>query len=144
MNITQHFTLEEFERSATARCLGISNTIPQSLIPSITNLCTEILEPLRMFVAQPVVISSGYRCPRLNSAVGGSPTSQHMRGEACDIRIPSVKEGKEWMRWIMDNTSFDQLIWERNAQGTFWIHVSCKLRAEDNRHKVISMIKILK
>lgn len=140
MKITEHFTLQEFERSATAGRLGIDNQVPQSLINSLRVLCRETLEPLREFVGRPVVISSGYRCPRLNAAVGGAPSSQHIRGEAADIRIPSIKEGKEWMRWLMDNTTFDQLIWEHDRSGTYWIHVSCKPDTTLNRHLVISSL----
>ena len=56
------------------------------------------------------------------------------------VTIPSVAEAREWMRWIMDNTTFDQLILEHNTSGSHWIHVSCKPNPEDNRHQVISTL----
>ena len=144
MKLTQHFALEEFTRSQTAARLGIDNTLNPAffadslVIANLKNLCTQVLEPLRRHIDKPIVISSGYRCPVLNRAVGGVANSQHLTGQAADITIPSVAEAREWMRWIMDNTSFDQLILERNSSGTHWLHVSCRTDITQNRHHVIS------
>ena len=88
MKLSEHFSLSEFERSATATKLGIDNSVPSQYIPALQQLCKEILEPLREFAGQPIIISSGYRCPQLNIKVGGVYSSQHTLGEACDIRIP--------------------------------------------------------
>ena len=140
MRLTEHFSIEEFERSATATKLGIDNRVPQDLIPNIKNLCQQVLEPLRRHAGTPIPISSGYRCPRLNAAVGGATNSQHLSGQAADLRIPSIAIAREWMRWIMDNTTFDQLILEHNKSGSHWIHVSCKPDVERNRHQVISSL----
>lgn len=147
MKLTPHFSLAEFVRSATAQAKGIDNSLnptakaDQAVIRNLKTLSENILEPLRDHVCQPIVISSGYRCPALNSAVGGSKTSQHLTGEACDIHIPSIILGKQWMEWIMDNTTFDQLIWERNSAGVHWIHVSCKSAPDKNRHQVLRLSK---
>ena len=147
MKLTPHFSLEEFVHSATAQAKGIDNSLnptakaDQAVIRNLKTLSENILEPLRDHVCQPIVISSGYRCPALNSAVGGSKTSQHLTGEACDIHIPSIIQGKQWMEWIMDNTTFDQLIWERNSAGVHWIHVSCKSAPDKNRHQVLRLSK---
>ena len=138
--ITEHFTVEEFERSSTADRLGIDNRVPAALLPNLKTLCEVVLEPLRAFAGKPIVISSGYRCPALNRAVGGVPQSQHLRGEAADLHLPSTAEGRAWFRWLMDNTTFDQLIWERNPQGTYWIHVSCKADPRQNRNRVVTQI----
>ena len=146
MKLTEHFSLEEFTRSSTAKARGINNSLNPSaesdlsVIRNIKNLCVQVLEPLRNHISQPLVISSGYRSPRLNAAVGGAANSQHLTGQAADLRIPSVAEAREWMRWIMDNTTFDQLILEHNTSGSHWIHVSCKPNPEDNRHQVISTL----
>lgn len=138
MKLTEHFTLEEFEFSSTARAHGIDNKVPVSLIPSLTTLCREVLEPLREHVQEPVIISSGYRCPTLNKLVGGSPTSQHMTGEACDIHLSDQKKLREWFTWLMDNVNADQLILERASKTSthYWIHVSCKSTPSQNRHQV--------
>lgn len=146
MRLTEHFSLEEFTRSSTAKARGINNSLSPTaetdlhVIRNIKNLCAQVLEPLRNHISQPLVISSGYRSPRLNAAVGGAANSQHLTGQAADLRIRSVTEAREWMRWIMDNTTFDQLILEHNKSGSHWIHVSCKPNPEDNRHQVISTL----
>lgn len=133
MKLTEHFSLEEFTYSSTALARGIDNSLnPENpahakIISNLKNLCKEVLEPLRTYVnssypskgdnrgAVPVIISSGYRCPQLNKLVGGSPTSQHMTGEACDIHLSDQKKLREWFTWLMDNTNFDQLILERSV-----------------------------
>ena len=140
MQITEHFTVEEFERSSTADRLGIDNRVPEALLPNLKTLCVEVLEPLRAFAGKPIVISSGYRCPALNRAVGGVSQSQHLRGEAADLHLPSIAEGRTWFRWLMDNTTFDQLIWEHDRQGSHWIHVSCKADPRQNRNRVVTQI----
>ena len=135
--LTKHFTLEEFTRSSTAKSRGINNTVPLQFIPSLRNLCEKVLEPLREQVKEPVIISSGYRCPALNKAVGGKNTSQHMKGEACDISMEDKEKLRKWIAILMDG-DFDQLIFERNRRtGHCWIHVSCKPDTSLNRHQVI-------
>lgn len=132
IQLTPHFRLSEFSNSLTAKCSNLDNTIPKAYIPNLRNLCEQVLEPLRQYVGKPVVISSGYRCKALNKAVGGVATSQHLTGEAADIHINSLSEGREWFTWIMDNCSFDQLIWEYG-----WIHISCRRDISKNRQQVI-------
>ena len=135
--LSEHFKLAEFERSDVAQALQIDNRVPAELIPSLRTLCREVLEPLRQHVGKPIRINSGYRCPALNGSVQvrGQANSQHLKGEAADIRLDSVAEGRDWFKWLMDNTNVDQLIWERKG-STCWIHVSCKPRPEENRHHV--------
>ena len=141
MKLSKNFTLEELIRSDTAERLGIDN-VPkdEKVIENLRNLCFEVLQPLRDYVKAPVVINSGYRCPKLNEAVGGVKTSQHCSGEACDIRLTSSKQGREWAAWIEDNCRFDQMLLERNKSGAVWLHVSCKGDASKNRQS----FKILK
>ena len=132
--LSKNFALEEFIRSRTAERMGIDN-VPkdEKVIENLRNLCFEVLQPLRDYVGAPVHINSGYRSPELNRAVGGVKNSQHCRGEACDIRIASPKQGREWAAWIEDNCRFDQMLLERNKNGGVWLHVSCKRDAEANR-----------
>lgn len=145
MKLTEHFTLAEFERSATAARLHIDNWVPAELVPNTRNLCEQVLEPLREHFQEAVYVSSGYRCPQLNSAVGGVANSQHMRGEAADIcpivggrpdsTSPEARRRlREWAEWIMDNCPFDQLLRERRGNSC-WIHVSLR-RAGRNRQMV--------
>ena len=155
MQLSEHFTLSEFTRSATASARGIDNTPSPEAIDNLRALCREVLEPLRRQLDRPVVISSGYRSPKLNKLVGGVRTSQHMTGEAADIAAPMLDtRGKklmpsqslsllqEWMEWIVENTQFDQCILEhrKNKDGTVshWLHVSHSLK--HNRRCVISSI----
>ena len=102
MKLTKHFTLEEFTRSSTAKARGIDNTVPEKLIPALRNLCVTVLEPLREQAKEPVKISSGYRCPELNRVVGGKNTSQHMKGEACDIWHADIQTLRKWFAILMD------------------------------------------
>ena len=135
--LTKHFTLEEFSHSSTAKARGIDNTVPKQLVPALRNLCERVLEPLRERVKEPVIISSGYRCPALNKAVGGTNTSQHMKGEACDIYMEDKEKLRKWFAILLDG-DFDQLIFERNRRtDRCWIHVSCKPDTSLNRHQVI-------
>ena len=135
--LTKHFTLEEFSHSSTAKARGIDNTVPKQLVPALRNLCERVLEPLRERVKEPVIISSGYRCPALNKAVGGKNTSQHMKGEACDIYMEDKTKLRKWFAILLDG-DFDQLIFERNRRtDRCWIHVSCKPDTSLNRHQVI-------
>ena len=134
MKLSKNFTLEECIRSRTAERMGIDN-VPkdEKVIENLRNLCLEVLQPLRDYVGAPVHINSGYRCKALNEAVGGVKNSQHCLGEACDIRLASSKQGREWATWIEDNCRFDQMLLEKNKNGAVWLHVSCKMDTEANR-----------
>ena len=141
MRLTRNFTYEELCRSDVAERRGINNR-PRTkeekrVIENLKALCMEVLQPLRDFLGKPVVISSGYRCPELNKAVGGVKNSQHMKGEAADIHVENTEHLLKIMHFIMDETDFDQVIWERNRAGTQWVHVSYK-REGVNRHQVVS------
>lgn len=124
--LTPHFKLSEFTRSATATARKIDNSPSEQVISNLKLLCEQVLEPLREYFNCPIVIGSGYRCPKLNSAVGGVKNSQHMTGEACDIHLPDENTGKRWFLWMMDNLKFDQLIMEKSTPSStrYWIHVS--------------------
>lgn len=138
VKLTEHFKSEEFERSDTAKRMGIDNTMPNQLLPNIQALCENVLEPLRQQFDEPVYISSGYRSPALNKAVKGATSSQHMKGEAADIYSKrGAMRLREWYLWMVDNLHFDQLIWEVRPNSK-WIHVSYK-RTGVNRQQVFSM-----
>ena len=142
MRLSRNFTYEELRRSDVAKRRGINNS-PRTkeeekrVIENLKALCMEVLQPLRDFLGKPVVISSGYRCAELNKAVGGVRNSQHMKGEAADIHVENTEHLLKIMHFIMDETDFDQVIWERNRAGTQWVHVSYK-REGVNRHQVVS------
>ncbi len=126
MNLTEHFTLEEFIRSGRARVLSIDNTPQDDLLPAMRFTC-EGLERVRAILGAPLTIISGYRSPEVNTLVGGSPHSQHMKGEAADIIAPEYGSAHAVARMICKNDlaiGYDQLILDRNPQGHEWVHIS--------------------
>lgn len=134
--LSKHFTLWEMMRSGTAVRLNIKNVPDEQEKEALRQLCEHVLEPLRCRYGA-ITITSGYRCLRLNRAVGGVPTSQHMRGEAADIFIPNLEIGRKYFDFIKNNTTFDQLIWEpRGADVPRWLHVSYTTR-RPNRMQVL-------
>lgn len=136
--LTQHFKLKEFINSSTANRLNIDNHPTYKAFINITALVVWVLEPLRELLGRPIVINSGYRCPELNKAVGGVSNSQHMKGEAADIRCTSKEDALSMLEDLeKSDINFDQAIVEHNADGVYWLHVSSKLVREKNRRKVI-------
>ena len=134
MKLTEHFHLEELIRSETAACKGIDNTPNGVQTAALKQLCMNVLEPWRRHLGKPVSISSGFRCEELNRLVGGKKNSQHLKGEAADLPMRSYKEAVCCVEWLMNNTDFDQILIETRNRRTFWVHVSCKLNAAENRH----------
>ena len=138
MRLSNNFVLSEVTRSNTAKRLGISNGPNKDHLRNIQRLVTNILQPLRDDLG-PIRISSGYRNPALNRAIGGSSKSQHCKGEALDLQF--WKEGKiankEIYDWILKNEiEFDQMI---NEFDFAWIHIS--LTKEGNRKQVLEAYK---
>ena len=126
IRLSRNFCLSEFTRSDTAHRLGIDNThVSTEQLLNLAYLCHMVLQPLRDRFG-PIRITSGLRCPRLNKAVGGVENSQHLKGEAADLHLPSLQEGMEYFKYLRTLPSVDQLLWERNAKGTCWIHVSAR------------------
>ena len=123
--VTMHFTIEELYASRRAKELGIDNKPTIQKMINLVYLAAYVLEPLRVAMNEPITISSGYRCEKLNKAVGGVYNSQHMKGQAADLCIDGdIEKGRRWFNYIKDHLLFDQLIWEHNAAGVYWIHVS--------------------
>jgi zinc D-Ala-D-Ala carboxypeptidase len=126
--MTKHFTLNEFIESQTARRRGIDEQFrpPAHIRKNLQALAENILEPLRAHTG-PIRISSGYRCKRLNAAVGGSISSQHMQGQAADIisADSNISNATLFNLIISLNLPFDQLIWEYGTKiNPAWVHVS--------------------
>lgn len=126
MNLSANFTLKELTRSDTADRLDIDNTPNDEQIESLRLLCENILQPVRDHFGKPVKINSGFRCPALNQATGGSATSDHCKGQACDFEIDGVSN-PDLAQWIADNLKYTQLILEFYTQGqpnSGWVHAS--------------------
>lgn len=137
LQLTPNFTLRELTRSATAQRLAIDNTPSDTVIVNLLCLARNVLQPLRDHLRQPIVINSGYRCSALNNAVGGVANSQHLTGEAADIRCPDRATALSWLVWINLNLNFDQVLLETNTFDAIWLHVSCRRNPALNRHDMI-------
>lgn len=136
--LSKHFSLEEMTNSGTAIRLRIANRPSTVQIENLRQLCLNVLEPVRLRFGV-TRITSGYRCPELNSAVGGVPDSQHTRGEAADIHISDMEVGRKIFDFICRNTDFDQLLFERRVKGGCrWLHVSYTTR-RPNRHEALHL-----
>lgn len=131
----KYFTIAELCRSTTADRLGINNKCNQEHVVNLTALVDNVLDPLRTWYGKPLTVSSGYRCPALNKAVGGSATSQHMTGQAADIDTGDRQQNKLLFEYISKNLPFDQLIDESNFA---WVHVSYRSDGK-NRKQVLKL-----
>lgn len=120
MQISPNFELEEFTTSDTAKSKKIDNTPSKEIVSNLNLLCTNVLESLRELVKKPMFISSGYRCLALNTAIGGSKTSQHMEGKAADIKVKGLTTEELFQAIIKSNIKFDQVIQEFDK----WVHIS--------------------
>ena len=137
--------MEELCRSATAERHGIKNWPAEGdeehrVRENLRYLCFDVLQPLREHVGKPIVVNSGYRSKEVNRLVGGVKNSQHLTGEAADLRIESTKQGREWAEWIMENCDFDQMLLESNGKSV-WLHVSAKRDKSLNR-RVFKKMKV--
>ena len=117
----KHFTIAELSASTTAKAHGIDNTPPAEAVANLQNLVDYLLDPLREMYGKPITVTSGYRCAKVNSLVGGSATSEHRTGMAADISGGNATENKKLFELIRNNFVFGQLIDEKNYQ---WVHVS--------------------
>lgn len=146
MKLSENFTLDEFIYSPTAIKHGIDNTPSPEHIENIKALVTNVIQPIRHFLRQPLKINSGYRHPNLNEKIGGAhtiqngkkvPTSQHCKGEAADLYCAG--RNADIFRYIKANLDFDQLIWEFGTDSEpAWVHVSY---AKKNRKQMLKAVK---
>jgi hypothetical protein len=131
--LTEHWTLEELCHSNTADKYNIDNTPPVEAAVCLRVLAEEVLEPVRQLIGRPMIPSSGYRCPALNShpKVQGKEKSQHLRGEALDFVCNDMDEAFKMI--VASEIPYDQVI--RETPGTHdWIHISYTTR-HANRHE---------
>ena len=129
----KYFTIDELCKSDTAKKKGIDNTPTAEIKQKLEVLIAELLDPVREAWGKPIRVNSGYRCPKLNKAVGGVANSQHMKGEAADLNAGSVSLNKQLFELIRTRYEYDQLIDEANYA---WVHVSY---VRKNRHQVLHL-----
>lgn len=114
----QFITTAEMLRSSTAEKLNIKNVPNDPIVIENLEHTIEQLDELRRLYGHPIIITSGYRCPTLNKAVGGKANSQHVKGQAADL-----KWDEDLLKFIIDNFHYDQLI-EETSKRSKWIHIS--------------------
>ena len=134
MQLTEHFTLEEFTRSTTGERNNINNSVPDDLMPNI-QLTAIKLELVRKALGKPILITSGYRCPALNAKVGGVATSAHTKGLAVDFHSSYGTPKEICQRLIDAGVQFDKLIQEHNQ----WVHIG--FSPSNNRQIVLTAVK---
>ena len=141
--LSQHFTLGELCKTSVKTADG---NIPSHVqIENMKRVCSW-LEMLRSEWNNrygdgddPIIINSGYRSAQVNKAVGGVATSNHLTGCAVDIRVLGMEQLLRYAVILLDisdesQEDFDELLLERNAKGTYWLHFA--VRPEGNRRKI--------
>lgn len=124
MTLTQHFTIEELTHSQTADRLGLDNSPTVEVLANLKTLA-QLLEQVRTLLGKPLHISSGYRCLKVNAAIGSKPTSQHVLGKAADFTCPGYGKPKDIMAAIVaSDIEYDQCILEFASNGGGWVHIS--------------------
>ena len=118
----KYFTIKELTTSSTVTRLKIDNTPTEEVVNNLESLVNNILDKIREAYGKPITVNSGYRCPKLNTAIGGSKTSQHITGKAADITVGNRQANRSLFQFIQKlDLPFDQLIDEYNYK---WVHIS--------------------
>ena len=139
MKISPNLTLAEVSKSNTAIKLGIDNEPKGEHLNNMIHTANAIFQPMREHFGKPIFVSSGYRSPELNKAIGGASNSQHCKGEALDLDNDAVEypTNKDIFDYIKNHLDFDQLIWEFDGA---WVHVS--YNKDKNRKQVLRALKV--
>lgn len=134
--ISKNFSYAEFEASPTAKAKHIINVITTFEVrDAVKALTLSVLQPLRDIYGKPMEINSGYRCPKLNAEVGGVPTSQHVKGEAADIKTGNQTESYRLARLAKTTPSIMREIDQMILYPTF-VHFSHK-RVGAQRNQIL-------
>jgi hypothetical protein len=141
--ISKHISYKEATFSQTATRKDIDNTPSEEVLQRMKTVAENIFEPLRAYVGGPIKINSFYRSIMLNTAIGGSKSSQHTRGEAIDLDDTlGCMSNKDMFTFIKDELDFDQLIWEfGDDENPAWVHVSY-VSPENNRRRILKASKV--
>ena len=125
IQLSKNFNLSELTKSVLAEVNNITNNPTNDVILNLTILVNRVLQPIRDHYNKPVIITSGYRSPKLNQLVKGSNISDHCYGKAADIHIQNI-DNFELATWIKDNLKYKQVILEfyNKQKNSGWVHVS--------------------
>ena len=140
--LSKNFTLEELCFSVTALNNGWDNTPNSEAKAALKRLAVEVLQPIRDAWGQPLIVSSGYRSPKLNAIVGGVKNSQHILGQAADIKATNPADnGKlfKCVKKLIDSGKIKvgQCIWEYGSRTCpKWVHVSLPRQRKKNNQFV--------
>ena len=140
--ISKHISDKEGMYSTTAIRRGLDNTPDAEQLLNMKLLAKKVFEPLREWVGGPIRINSFFRGSELNTAIGGSTSSQHCKGQAMDIDDGGCnKTNAEMYRFIKDELEFDQMIWEfGDDDDPNWVHVSY-VSENENRNRCLKAYK---
>ena len=128
MKLTENFTIEEAQVTKHKQFNNVISDV--NILENVKQIARSVMQPLRDYLGIPIIVSSWFRNPQLNAYVGGSSTSDHLRGEAVDFYCSRMIDA---YMYIKNNLLFHQLIWEIK-DNTIWIHVSCR-RLGKNRNE---------
>ena len=131
--ISKHISFDEATVSNTATRFGIENNPSDIQLACMKLVAEKCFEPLRTWYNKPIKVNSFFRCESLNAKVGGSKTSQHVKGEAIDISGGNKEENKKLFNWCKENLEFDQLI---NEYDYTWVHISYTVK---NRKQILAI-----
>ena len=134
MNLSAHFSLDEFVTSETAARMGRAIEPSEDDLRNLTRLCVTVLEPLRIDLRRPIHITSGLRPPWLNQAIGGSKSSAHMDGRAADIQVTGMTPLEVCQRVVALGLPVDQVIHEFGS----WCHVGIAKADEQPRRELLT------
>lgn len=141
--ISKHISYKEGTHSNTAMRRGLDNIPNASQLKCMKDIAEGLFEPLREWVGGPIKITSMFRGEPVNTAIGGSKYSQHMKGQALDLDDTfGHKTNAEMYHYIKDNLDFDQLIWEfGDDKNPNWIHVSYVTHRENRKKLTVAFKK---
>jgi hypothetical protein len=141
MKLSKNFSVAELSKSEAAARQGLDNTPSMAVIDNLQALVDNILQPVRDKFG-PVVVTSGYRSPAVNRAIGGSATSDHTKGQAADFEVLGMAN-KALAEWIKDNLKFTQLILEfptKTDPNAGWVH--CSYDKDDLKCQVLTAVRV--
>jgi len=124
--ISKHISYHEGTYSRTGERRDLDNTPSEDQLKCMNEVAENLFEPLREWVGGPIKINSFFRGEPVNTAIGGSRKSQHMKGQAIDIDDTfGHKTNAEMYHYIKNNLDFDQIIWEFGTdKNPNWLHIS--------------------
>ena len=130
---SEFFSLAELIKSSTATKHHIDNTPPADVIRNLQYGVDMVLDPLRRIYGKPILITSGYRCPKLNTLVGGVSNSWHTQGNAADIHVASLTEATKLFSNLQKIPSVDTVLFEHSGSGQ-WLHVQWNMAKTPRGH----------